>query len=204
MKWLQITSFISHHPISKSPLSLPLTRRQYNVLSSPPNPQTLTALCKNGEISESLLIMAILGSAMEFETYNAILNACLTRKAIREGQRVHAHMIKTHYRPPTYLRNRLVIFYNKCELLKDARQLFDQIPQPNVVSWTAMISAYSQRGFFSQALTLFSKMLRSGICKGGFKNLEFCGFHFIFSEGTETSIAKMQIQSCPMSLLLHL
>lgn len=99
---------------------------------------------------------------MKFDGYNLILNECVNRRAIREGQKVHAHMIKTNYLPPVYLRTRLIIFYNKCECLRDARAVFDEMPERNVVSWTAMISAYSQRGYASEALSLFLEMLRSG------------------------------------------
>lgn len=107
--------------------------------------------------------MAILGPEMKFEGYDTILNECVSQRAIREGQRVHAHMIKTCFLPPVYLRTRLIVLYNKCDSLGDARKVFDEMPQRNVVSWTAMISAYSQRGFAFEALNLFVEMLRSGI-----------------------------------------
>ena len=107
--------------------------------------------------------MAIRGSEMKFADYNALLNECADQKAIREGQRVHAHMIKTQYLPPVFLRTRLIVFYNKCGSLDDARRVLDEMPERNVVSWTAMISAYSQRGHSSEALNLFVHMLKSGI-----------------------------------------
>ncbi|XP_022154209.1 putative pentatricopeptide repeat-containing protein At3g13770, mitochondrial [Momordica charantia] len=128
-------------------------------LSSSPN---LKTLCSNGEFKEALLQMAILGAEMKFEGYDTILNECVSQRATREGQRVHAHMIKTCYLPPVYLRTRLLVLYNKCGCLGEARKVFDEMPQRNVVSWTAMISAYSQRGFASEALNLFVGMIRSG------------------------------------------
>ncbi|KAL6133897.1 hypothetical protein ACLB2K_066130 [Fragaria x ananassa] len=89
------------------------------------------------------------------------LNECVTRRAFREGQRVHAHMIKTCYLPPVHLQTRLIVFYNNCDCLCDARQVLDEMPQRNVVSWTAMISAYSKRGYTAEATDLFLQMLRS-------------------------------------------
>lgn len=100
---------------------------------------------------------------MKFESYDMLLNACIKKSAFREGQRIHAHMIKTRYLPPVYLRTRLIIFYSKCDRLREARNVLDEMPEKNVVSWTAMISAYSQRGFATEALDLFLEMLRSGI-----------------------------------------
>ncbi|KAK8554193.1 hypothetical protein V6N13_073125 [Hibiscus sabdariffa] len=105
--------------------------------------------------------MAARGLGMKFEGYDMLLNACIKKRAFREGQRVHAHMIKTRYLPHVYLRTRLIIFYGKCDRLRDARNVLDEMPEKNVVSWTAMISVYSQRGLAFEALDLFVQMLRS-------------------------------------------
>ncbi|KAK8990040.1 hypothetical protein V6N11_008559 [Hibiscus sabdariffa] len=105
--------------------------------------------------------MAARGLGMKFEGYDMLLNACIKKRAFREGQRVHAHMIKTRYLPHVYLRTRLIILYGKCDRLRDARNVLDEMPEKNVVYWTAMISVYSQRGFAFEALDLFVQMLRS-------------------------------------------
>ncbi|WCJ33930.1 Pentatricopeptide repeat (PPR) superfamily protein [Euphorbia peplus] len=106
--------------------------------------------------------MAIEGPQMLFNGYNTLLNECVNIKAYREGQRVHSHMIKTLYFPPVYLRNRLIVLYNKCGFLGDARYVFDEMLERNVISWTALISGYAQRGFRKESLNLFVEMLRSG------------------------------------------
>lgn len=124
--------------------------------------EALETLCAHGRLREALLKMAVQGLAMRFREYDTLLSACVSEKAIREGQRVHAHMVKTSYLPPVYLRTRLLVFYSKCDCLSDARQVLDEMHERNVVSWTAMISAYSQRGFASEALHLFLQMLKSG------------------------------------------
>nr|XP_016433098.1 PREDICTED: putative pentatricopeptide repeat-containing protein At3g13770, mitochondrial [Nicotiana tabacum] len=130
--------------------------------SCPSSTSTLVALSSNGLLSEALFEMAKQGLEVKFKEYDTLLNQCINQRAIREGQRVHTHMIKTHYQPPVYLRTRLIVFYIKCELLDDARWVFDEMPERNVVSWTALISGYSQKGYVSEALHLFVQMLRSG------------------------------------------
>ncbi|KAL2923747.1 hypothetical protein RDABS01_015238 [Bienertia sinuspersici] len=136
--------------------------RQLSQLTFPPFQSKLKALCSNGQLHQALLEMAVEGLEMKFEGYDTILNECVNRKALREGQRVHTHMIKTQYLPPVYLRTRLLILYSKCDCLVDARYVFDEMPERNVVSWTAMISGYSQKGVPLEALNLFVQMLRSG------------------------------------------
>ncbi|GMJ14823.1 hypothetical protein like AT3G13770 [Hibiscus trionum] len=165
MKLLEKMKCIFHYYPKNASLSSffnSFTTRQLTLTAFPLDPQVLlTTLCSNGQLKEALIEMAAQGLEMKFEGYDTLLNACMKTRAFREGQRVHAHMIKTRYLPPVYLRNRLIIFYGKCDRLREARNVLDEMPEKNVVSWTAMISAYSQRGFASQALDLFVQMLRS-------------------------------------------
>lgn len=55
--------------------------------------------------------------------------------------------------------------YLKCGDLINGRKLFDEMPQRNVVSWSAMVSGFTQRGFCNEALSFFSYMLRDGTSK---------------------------------------
>uniref|UniRef100_A0A165YGN5 Uncharacterized protein n=2 Tax=Daucus carota subsp. sativus TaxID=79200 RepID=A0A165YGN5_DAUCS len=137
--------------------------RKLTSYSLPPNSTNSKFAISNSNLKQALLEMAFQGTEMKFEGYDLLLNECVSQKGLIEGQRVQAHMIKTQYLPPVYLRNRLIVFYTKCECLEDARMVFDEIPERNVVSWTAMISGYSRRGYASEALVLFVEMLKSGI-----------------------------------------
>ncbi|KAL2535093.1 putative Pentatricopeptide repeat-containing protein [Abeliophyllum distichum] len=99
---------------------------------------------------------------MKFKDYDSLLKECIKQRALREGQGMHAHLIRTCYNPPEYLRTRLIVLYVKCEVLADAITVFDEMSERNVVSWTAMISGYARSGRDSEALNLFVQMLRSG------------------------------------------
>ncbi|KNA07198.1 hypothetical protein SOVF_174060, partial [Spinacia oleracea] len=161
LKTLKQSAIVAKHILSLSSSTKSFTRH-LSIKTFPPLQSKLSALCSNGQLQDALLEMAVQGLEIKFEGYDTILNECVNRKALREGQRVHTHMIKTQYFPPLYLRTRLVILYCKCDCLDDARHVFDEMPERNVVSWTAMISGYSQNGFSSEALSLFVQMLRSG------------------------------------------
>ncbi|KAL5067217.1 hypothetical protein RYX36_018104 [Vicia faba] len=126
------------------------------------NSRNLITYTPHFHLQQPLLQMALSAFDTNFQTYNDILNECVNKRAFREGQRVHAHMIKTRYLPSVFLRTRLIVLYTKCDSLGDARHVFDEMHERNVVSWTAIISAYSQRGYASHALNLFLQMLRSG------------------------------------------
>lgn len=52
--------------------------------------------------------------------------------------------------------------YVKCGSLVDARNVFDQMKEPDNVSWITIIAAYRRHGFPHEAVTLFHQMQRTG------------------------------------------
>ncbi|PSR95072.1 Pentatricopeptide repeat-containing protein [Actinidia chinensis var. chinensis] len=74
-----------------------------------------------------------------------------------DPRRAHAHAIKAATTDRSVFNN-LITLYAKSNLLSDALRLFHRhIPNPNVVSWTAIISAFSES---SLSLHHFVSMLR--------------------------------------------
>ncbi|XP_071720240.1 putative pentatricopeptide repeat-containing protein At3g13770, mitochondrial [Rutidosis leptorrhynchoides] len=142
-------------------LSFQITQR-FASSSSTISPTNLETLCSNGHLTYALADMAKIGLQMDLQAYDTVLNECIKQKSVRGGQRVQAHMIKTQYKQPLYLGTRFLVLYSKCDCLREARQVFDEMPDKNVVSWTAMMSAYSKRSYGSEALDLLLQMLRSG------------------------------------------
>ncbi|CAJ1929066.1 unnamed protein product [Sphenostylis stenocarpa] len=61
-------------------------------------------------------------------------------------------------------------FKNKIRMhsFSDAHALFDEIPQPNVVTWNTMISGYVHTGQFRNALSFFMRLDRSHVCADAF------------------------------------
>ncbi|KAL0553458.1 hypothetical protein IC582_007353 [Cucumis melo] len=47
--------------------------------------------------------------------------------------------------------------------LADARKLFTQIPNPNVVAWNVMISGHAKRGFAEEAISFFLELKKTGL-----------------------------------------
>ncbi|XP_057830126.2 pentatricopeptide repeat-containing protein At2g35030, mitochondrial [Cryptomeria japonica] len=98
----------------------------------------------------------------DFSSYASLLKACIKYKSLPEGKLVHAHIVQAGFACKyMYLDNTLLNMYVKCGRLIDARNLFDEMPERNVVSWSLLIAAYPKYGFYKQALTLFQQMKRS-------------------------------------------
>nr|CAD1837142.1 unnamed protein product [Ananas comosus var. bracteatus] len=58
--------------------------------------------------------------------------------------------------------------YGKCGFMEEARKLFEEMPEINIVSWTSMISGFSQNCRENEAVDLYVRMLRSGLAPDQF------------------------------------
>ncbi|KAK1430199.1 hypothetical protein QVD17_12767 [Tagetes erecta] len=79
-----------------------------------------------------------------------------------KGRAVHAMLITYGIAPDVYIHNHLITMYLKTNSLQDARQVFDKMPQRNLISWTTLISSYSQMGMTNEALQCFRRMVDNG------------------------------------------
>lgn len=106
------------------------------------------------------------GVRADSSAYSQLIKCCIDSRAIQHAGLIHRHLFSfgSYSNPPeTFLINNLLNMYVKFGLLDEARQLFDAMPEPNVVSWTTMISAYTSCNFHERALQLFTMMHRAGV-----------------------------------------
>ena len=53
--------------------------------------------------------------------------------------------------------------YSKCEIIEDARKVFDRMPQREAITWTTIVTGYAQNGLVEKSLKLFWQMQRVGM-----------------------------------------
>ncbi|XP_057864387.2 pentatricopeptide repeat-containing protein At1g25360 [Cryptomeria japonica] len=90
--------------------------------------------------------------------YSSLLQDCIKTNSLAEGRTVHARMIKTGYKPRSFVGNRLIDMYCKCGSMVDARQVFDRMFVRDVVAWTSMVAGYVRCGEIDQARQMFEDM----------------------------------------------
>ncbi|XAR64524.1 hypothetical protein NMG60_11008249 [Bertholletia excelsa] len=95
--------------------------------------------------------------------YQKLFTKCTQLGKLREGRIVHAHFINSYFKNYVVLQNTVLNMYAKCGSLEEARQVFDNMPTKDIVTWTALITGYSQKERPDDALVLFPHMLRSGL-----------------------------------------
>ncbi|KAI5332598.1 hypothetical protein L3X38_022727 [Prunus dulcis] len=124
----------------------------------------MRAFCKRGQLQEALRL--ILSNPTQLDSYYScymnILQLCIDERAERPGLLVHNHAITSGFDSNLNLNTKLVIFYSKFGRIVSARNVFDRMPEKNVVSWTAMISGYAQSGCYENVLVMFLNMRQAG------------------------------------------
>ncbi|CAI0438210.1 unnamed protein product [Linum tenue] len=103
------------------------------------------------------------GARPDDHIYPSATKACAIMGRSDVGKSVHCHVIKTGYEIDVFVASSLVDMYCKCGGIVDARQLFDEMPDRNVVSWSGMIYGYAQLGEDNEALKLFKQALYAGM-----------------------------------------
>ncbi|KAG4951159.1 putative pentatricopeptide repeat-containing protein [Glycine max] len=96
-------------------------------------------------------------------TYASILRACANLASLTLGKQLHSHIIRSGCISNVFSGSALVDMYAKCGSIKDALQMFQEMPVKNSVSWNALISAYAQNGDGGHALRSFEQMVHSGL-----------------------------------------
>ncbi|CAM8878740.1 unnamed protein product [Rhodiola kirilowii] len=94
---------------------------------------------------------------------SALLQRCIDSSNEKQGLSVHNQVITNGYATNVTLDTKLVIFYVKTCNVATARKVFDEMTERSVVSWTAMLSGYSQCGHYESALRIYADMHMSGV-----------------------------------------
>lgn len=96
-------------------------------------------------------------------TYPFVLKSFSAELALLPGKTIHGHAVKTGLASDPYVRSSLITLYSICGAVVDALKMFDQMPDRNVVCWSAMISGLVREGRFSEALGLFNEFQVVGL-----------------------------------------
>lgn len=91
-------------------------------------------------------------------TFDALVDACICLRSIKGVKRVFNYMNESNLEWDQYLRNRALLMHVKCGMMIDARKLFDEMPERNLVSWNTIILGLVEKGDYIEAFHLFLYM----------------------------------------------
>lgn len=117
------------------------------------------------------------GISPDVHTFVAVLQACCVLgdrepngdlstfrgSVLGKGKAVHANVVRRGYGSNVLLGNVLISMYDRCGSLSDAHRTFDQLPDRDVVTWSAMLTALSHQGQGKAAVQLYQEMQEAGV-----------------------------------------
>ncbi|KAJ7538024.1 hypothetical protein O6H91_11G031500 [Diphasiastrum complanatum] len=113
--------------------------------------------------AELLAVDQLPGEQARFASWASLLKRCGDTKSLSDGKTVHAH-IRRHKRDrTTFLANWVIQMFGDCGSMADAQAVFDQIPKPNLHSWTVLIGAYAKNNCGKMALDCLHQMQLQGL-----------------------------------------
>ena len=96
-------------------------------------------------------------------TFVSILLVCATLTALEWGMDNHGKINRCGFISHVIVITTLINMYSKCESLKKASFLFDNICANKIISWNAMIVGYARNDYNKKSIKLFEQMKYVGI-----------------------------------------
>ncbi|KAK1408617.1 hypothetical protein QVD17_40546 [Tagetes erecta] len=120
---------------------------------------------QNGLADEAIkLFNCMRDSGVEFDsvTMVSVLSACSQLGALGLGQWIHEYVNRNGLYVNATIGTSLINMYGRCGDVIKAREVFESLNQQNVITWTAMISAYGMHGYGKEAMEIFHLMKLHG------------------------------------------
>ncbi|XP_045793354.1 putative pentatricopeptide repeat-containing protein At5g52630 [Trifolium pratense] len=164
---LQSIPLLSHHLINfYSKTHLPYSSLQIFNDSSHKSPTTWSSIISSFAQNDLPLLslhffqlMIRHGLPPDDHIFPSATKSCGILASLPLAQSLHCFAYKTAYHVDLFVGSSIVDMYGKCGDIYNARNVFDEMPYRNVVSWSGLIYGYVQLGEDDEALRLFKRFL---------------------------------------------
>ncbi|MCO5576586.1 hypothetical protein L7F22_030399 [Adiantum nelumboides] len=127
---------------------------------------TMISACTGcGDGKEALRIfqqMQLDDIKLDKSTFTSILDACSASLLLEEGKHIHFLICDHEFDEDEAVANALINMYGRCSSLLDARKTFDELQRKSLITWTAMMTAFTKNGYGHEALVLFEQLRFQG------------------------------------------
>ncbi|MCO5568924.1 hypothetical protein L7F22_022627 [Adiantum nelumboides] len=126
--------------------------------------QLHTQMQKEGVCSDQLTCVITLQACSSLaEKGTALENKSTRIRSMDFDHALHADALKKGFTSDVIIANTLVSMYGKCGCSRQAKFIFDMIPERTVVSWNVMLAAYLEQGQGEEILELYRLMKNQGL-----------------------------------------
>ncbi|CAO2816340.1 unnamed protein product [Amaranthus hypochondriacus] len=107
---------------------------------------------------ETYKLMEIEGILPDEITIASAISACASLSLLDMGMKLHDLAVRTGYISYVIVSNTLIDLYTKCRCIDKALEVFHQIKEKNIISWTSIISGLRQNNRSFEAIFFFRFM----------------------------------------------
>ncbi|XP_030461805.2 pentatricopeptide repeat-containing protein At5g13270, chloroplastic [Syzygium oleosum] len=113
---------------------------------------------KQNDVLHLFVKMVEEGVELDDFVFSIVLKACALLEDLRVGRQIHGYIVKLGLESEVSVGTPLVDLYVKCTCFESALMAFQKINNPNDVSWSALISGYSQSGRVEECLKTYKSL----------------------------------------------
>ncbi|CAN6540946.1 unnamed protein product [Malus baccata var. baccata] len=122
---------------------------------------TLIRACSIAQVNDNFQTynqMVRSGVGPDDYTFPFVLKACADLLEVKKGMEVHGIVFKVGFDYDVFVGNTLMLFYGNCGDLRDAKRIFDEMRERDVVSWNTVIGVLSVNKCYVEALDYYREM----------------------------------------------
>ena len=122
----------------------------------------ISSYTKNGRPQDVLKIYRLERSCdypkLDNFTVPSLLKACALLSRARDGEEIHGFSLKLGIVCDVYVQNALIHMYTECAQAESATQMFENMPEKDLVSWSTMIRCFTRSKLLPEAVALVKEM----------------------------------------------
>ncbi|CAN0901656.1 Pentatricopeptide repeat-containing protein At1g74630 [Linum grandiflorum] len=134
-----------------------------------------------------------LGLPPDSYSFAFVLKASANLKSLRVGSQLHCQALIFGLDSHLFVGTTLISLYGECACVSSAWKMFDELPEPNIVAWNALLTAYLRGGDVKGAMEFFGlipfknltswNVMLAGCMKSGYFGEAFGHFRELRREG---------------------
>lgn len=95
---------------------------------------------------------------------SSLVTACDRSGCMIEGAlQIHGYIVKCGLLSDVFVGTCLLHFYGTYGQVSEASKLFEEIDEPNVVSWTSLMVGYADNGYIKEVLNIYQHLRHNGL-----------------------------------------
>ncbi|GFP80283.1 pentatricopeptide repeat-containing protein at2g20540 [Phtheirospermum japonicum] len=116
-----------------------------------------------GDALDLFRTMQVDGMRPDWVSLVSVLPACAQLGSLELGKWIHFYAEKNGFLRKNAVCNALIEMYTKCGSVGQALQVFDKMPERDVISWSTMIAGLAHHGRAQEAIQLFRDMQKANV-----------------------------------------